>query len=242
MRAATTLASLAIVTALLVVAIASGQTARRHRGGAGRARRGDLLGLPEPEGRPGGRRHARRRRRRHLLRGPAVPVLDRGRRRWRRGDHERHRARRQCTKPSGIQRLVFAKTEYPNIRRHFRAALRSGWPRRLIVNRPRRRRAPRPAAGGHPDTRRLRPRRIPAGRRARQGQGLERGRNPRGWKATCATSPARRTARTAPRSAPSSPTSATARASATCSGSHRGNTGSTRRCAPHTGPPFRRTM
>ena len=86
----------------------------------------------------------------------------------------------------------------------------------------RRRRAPRPAARGHPDPRRLRPRRVPAGGRARQGKGLERGRNPRGWKADVRYVPARRTAPTARRSASSCGASATARASATSSGSGAG--------------------
>src|SRR4051812_47096417 len=36
-----------------------------------------------------------------------------------------------CTKPTGVQRVVFSKTKYPNIRKHFRAAVRHGWPVRL---------------------------------------------------------------------------------------------------------------
>jgi hypothetical protein len=40
-----------------------------------------------------------------------------------------------CTKPEGVQRLVFRDSEYPNIVRHFRGALRRGWPRRLVLNR-----------------------------------------------------------------------------------------------------------
>jgi len=41
-----------------------------------------------------------------------------------------------CTRPSGVQRLVFRRREYPNIRRHFRAALRRGWPKVMVLNRP----------------------------------------------------------------------------------------------------------
>ena len=41
-----------------------------------------------------------------------------------------------CTRPAGLQRVVFSATKYPNIRRHFRAPLRRGWPLRLVVNRP----------------------------------------------------------------------------------------------------------
>src|SRR5688572_22174550 len=44
--------------------------------------------------------------------------------------------RGSCTRPKGVRRLVFSKAKYPNIRRHFRGALRRGWPRRLILNRP----------------------------------------------------------------------------------------------------------
>src|SRR6185295_2226251 len=40
-----------------------------------------------------------------------------------------------CTKPGGVQKLIFKKAEYPNIRTHFRAAVRRGWPRRLVINR-----------------------------------------------------------------------------------------------------------
>jgi type IV secretory pathway VirD2 relaxase len=38
-------------------------------------------------------------------------------------------------RPTGVQRIVFSAREYPNVRRHFRGALRRGWPRRLVVNR-----------------------------------------------------------------------------------------------------------
>jgi hypothetical protein len=40
-----------------------------------------------------------------------------------------------CTRPAGLQRVVFSATRYPNIRRHFRAALRRGWPLRLVPTR-----------------------------------------------------------------------------------------------------------
>src|SRR3954447_10262929 len=41
-----------------------------------------------------------------------------------------------CTRPAGLQRIVFSAAKYPNVRRHFRAAVRRGWTVRLIVNRP----------------------------------------------------------------------------------------------------------
>jgi hypothetical protein len=40
-----------------------------------------------------------------------------------------------CVRPTGVQRIVFSAREYPNVRRHFRGALRRGWPRRRVVNR-----------------------------------------------------------------------------------------------------------
>jgi Deoxyribonuclease NucA/NucB len=101
------------------------------------------------------------------------------------GDHDRGAGRNpeECTKPRRIQRLVFSKSEYPNIRRHFRGALRRGWPRRLVLNRrgadERRDRLLEdiPTKDGYD-----RDEYPPAVGRGK-GEGLERGRNPRGWKA-----------------------------------------------------------
>jgi hypothetical protein len=39
------------------------------------------------------------------------------------------------TRPAGVQRLVFSAAKHPGIRRHFRDAVRRGWPRTLVVNR-----------------------------------------------------------------------------------------------------------
>ena len=78
---------------------------------------------------------------------------------------------------------MFSKSQYPNVRKHFRGALRRGWPRRLIVNRPgadeRRDRLMEdiPTRDGYD-----RDEYPPAVGRGK-GKGLERGRNPRGWKA-----------------------------------------------------------
>jgi hypothetical protein len=78
---------------------------------------------------------------------------------------------------------VFSASKYPHIRKHFRAAVRRGWPLRLIVNRPgadaRRDRLLEgyPTKDGYD-----RDEYPPAVGRGR-GKGLERGRNPRGWKA-----------------------------------------------------------
>jgi hypothetical protein len=90
---------------------------------------------------------------------------------------------RSCTRPRGVQRISFSATKYANIRAHFRAAVRKGWPGTLVVNRP------------GADARRDRllediPTRPgfdrdeypPAVGRGR-GKGLVGGSNPRGWKA-----------------------------------------------------------
>jgi hypothetical protein len=92
-------------------------------------------------------------------------------------------SRESCTRPRGLQRIVFEKDKYPNIRRHFRIALRKGWPRRLVINR----------AGADARRDRLlediptkdgydRDEYPPAVGRGK-GKGLKRGRDPRGWKA-----------------------------------------------------------
>jgi hypothetical protein len=88
-----------------------------------------------------------------------------------------------CTTPLGVQPISFSKTKYPSIRHHFRAALRRGWPRTLILNRPgadaRRERLLRdiPTRAGFD-----RDEYPPAVGRGR-GTGLRRGTHPRGWKA-----------------------------------------------------------
>jgi hypothetical protein len=46
------------------------------------------------------------------------------------------RGRSSCTRPRVVVDLVFSAARYPNIRRHFLAALRRGWPRILVINRP----------------------------------------------------------------------------------------------------------
>ena len=88
-----------------------------------------------------------------------------------------------CVKPSTVQRLVFSAQKYPNIRRHFRGAVRRGWPRRLVLNRrgadERRERLLRDVPTRDGFDRDEYPPAVGRGR----GPGLERGRNPRGWRA-----------------------------------------------------------
>lgn len=92
-------------------------------------------------------------------------------------------ARSRCTRPSGVQNITFSRTKYPHIRSHFLAALRRGWPRTLVLNRPnadaRRDRLLRgfSTRGGYD-----RDEYPPAVGRGR-GAGLTRGSAPRGWRA-----------------------------------------------------------
>ena len=88
-----------------------------------------------------------------------------------------------CVTARGIRSISFSATKYPNVRRHFRAALTRGWPRTLVINRE-----------GAEDRRDRLLRGIdtrpgldrdeypPAVGRGR-GKGLRRGTGPRGWKA-----------------------------------------------------------
>jgi hypothetical protein len=88
-----------------------------------------------------------------------------------------------CVRPRGVQNITFSATKYPNIRRHFLDALRKGWPRTLVLNRrgadARRDRllASFPTRPG--DDRDEYPPAVGRGK----GPGLERGSNPRGWRA-----------------------------------------------------------
>jgi hypothetical protein len=40
-----------------------------------------------------------------------------------------------CVSPRGVANISFSRTKYPNIRRHYLAAVRDGWPRVLTLNR-----------------------------------------------------------------------------------------------------------
>lgn len=88
-----------------------------------------------------------------------------------------------CTRPAGAQRLLFSAGKYSNIRSHFRAAVRRGWPRTLVLNRrgadERRDRLLEdyPTRSGFD-----RDEYPPAVGRGR-GKGLQRGSDPRGWRA-----------------------------------------------------------
>jgi hypothetical protein len=95
-------------------------------------------------------------------------------------------SQRSCRHPSAIQNITFSKTKYPNIRRHFLAARRHGWPRTLVLNRPgaekRRDRLLEDVPTRDGFDRDEYPPAVGRGK----GKGLERGRRPRGWKADVA--------------------------------------------------------
>ena len=42
---------------------------------------------------------------------------------------------RPCVSPAGVANVSFSRTRYPNILRHYRAAVAEGWPRVLVLNR-----------------------------------------------------------------------------------------------------------
>lgn len=88
-----------------------------------------------------------------------------------------------CTTPAGVQNITFSKTKYPNIRKHFLRALRRGWPRTLVLNRPgaSKRRA-RLLEGVATKPGFDRDEYPPAFGRGK-GKGLTKGTDPRGWKA-----------------------------------------------------------
>jgi hypothetical protein len=91
-----------------------------------------------------------------------------------------------CSLPTAVQDIPFSRAAYPNIRAHFLAALRKGWPRTLVID--------RSGANGRRD-RRLediptrrgydRDEYPPAVGRG-HGVGLTGGINPMGWKADVA--------------------------------------------------------
>ena len=90
-----------------------------------------------------------------------------------------------CVKPSAVQQVGFSATKYPNIRRHFLKAIRSGWPATLVVDRrgtdARRDRLLANVATKDGYDRDEYP---PAMGRGRGSEALTRGANPVGWMAS----------------------------------------------------------
>src|SRR3954470_6304554 len=88
-----------------------------------------------------------------------------------------------CAKPRAVQSIAFSAAKYPHIRAHFRAAVRRGWPRTLVLNRPgadeRRDRLLRNVSTRPAYDRDEYPPAVGRGR----GSGLVGGSAPRGWRA-----------------------------------------------------------
>jgi hypothetical protein len=103
--------------------------------------------------------------------------------------------RASCIRPHDVLRAVFSRSKYPNIRRHFLAAVRKGWPRVMVLNRKGAPRTPRSSSGGLPDASRFDRDEYPAavGRGKPNGdkRRLVRGINPGGWMADVAYVPSR---------------------------------------------------
>ena len=90
---------------------------------------------------------------------------------------------RVARSPPASRTISFSKTKYPHIRRHFRAALRRGWPRTLVLNRPGADARRERLLEGLPTRDGFDRDEYPPAVGRGQGNGLERGRHPRGWKA-----------------------------------------------------------
>ncbi|MBJ7331456.1 MAG: hypothetical protein JHC95_16305 [Solirubrobacteraceae bacterium] len=91
---------------------------------------------------------------------------------------------RSCRKPTGVQDIGFSATKYRHIRAHFLAAVKAGWPRILVVNRPGAdARRDRLLEGYETRKGYDRDEYPPAVGRGR-GPGLTRGSDPTGWRAS----------------------------------------------------------
>jgi hypothetical protein len=94
-----------------------------------------------------------------------------------------------CQRPSGVQSISFSKTKYPNIRRHVQRAIRKGWPRVLVLNRPGADERRERLLAGWPTRRGQDRDEYPPAVGRGTGPGLTRGSHPRGWKADVAYVP-----------------------------------------------------
>ncbi len=106
------------------------------------------------------------------------------------GDGEPAPPKTSCTRPRRVQRIVFRRALYPNIRRHYIGALRRGWPKVMVLNRPgadeRRDRLLQGVPTRDGFDRDEYPAAVGRGRPNGKSRALVRGRNPRGWKADVA--------------------------------------------------------
>lgn len=102
---------------------------------------------------------------------------------------DRPAKKRSCTRTKRVFRVGFSKTKYPEIRRHYRKAVRAGWPRVLVLNRKgadaRRDRLLDDDVLGLPTREGYdRDEYPPAIGRGRGPKALRQGSNPTGWKAS----------------------------------------------------------
>lgn len=105
------------------------------------------------------------------------------------GTSETSEPQASCTRTRGVVRLNFAREKYPEIRGHYLAAVKKGWPRVLVLNRPgadaRRDRLLDDAVLGLPTRDGYdRDEYPPAVGRGRGPKSLRRGTDPVGWKAS----------------------------------------------------------
>lgn len=97
---------------------------------------------------------------------------------------DRSRDPARCTIPEGVQKITFSRTKYPNIYRHVAQARRRGWPSVMVLNRVGAERRRARLLRGRPTKRGYDRDEYPAAVGRGYGKGLERGVNPRGWKAS----------------------------------------------------------
>jgi hypothetical protein len=100
-----------------------------------------------------------------------------------------------CVRPQRVLRLVFSRAKYPNMRRHFLAAVKRGWPRVMVLNREgaddRRDRLLEDFPTRHGFDRDEYPAAVGRGTPNGDLRGLVRGINPVGWMADVAYVPSR---------------------------------------------------
>jgi hypothetical protein len=92
-------------------------------------------------------------------------------------------SRRRCVKARREQSISFSATRYPNIRRHFLAALKAGWARTLVLNRSGADARRDRLLGGFPTRAGFDRDEYPPAVGRGRGRGLVAGTDPRGWRA-----------------------------------------------------------
>ena len=88
-----------------------------------------------------------------------------------------------CSKPRGVQSILFSKAKYSHIRAHFLSALRNGWPRTLVLTRAGADARRDRLLGGWPTKAGYDRDEYPPAVGRGSGKGLVGGSDPRGWRA-----------------------------------------------------------